>query len=65
MQRPGRDFRSYSLTPGWPIEVEVQCANGGVAVVIDRVPWLAGEHAQRIVITNAVATPLPAHRAAA
>jgi hypothetical protein len=32
---------------------------------IDRVPWLAGENAQRVVIVDAVATPLPAdHRAA-
>jgi hypothetical protein len=66
--RPDPHFRPYALAPGWPITIEVHCAAGGVALVhgvIDRVPWLAGENAQRVVIVDAVATPLPAdHRAA-
>lgn len=61
--RPDPHFRPYSLVPGWPISIEVHCADGGVALVqgvIDRVPWLAGEIAQRIVIVDAVAKPLTA-----
>jgi hypothetical protein len=49
--------------PGYPITIEVRCADGGVALVrgiVDRVPWLAGEVAQRVVIVDAVAKPLPA-----
>jgi hypothetical protein len=41
----------------------VHCADGGVALVrgiVDRVPWLAEENAQRVVIVDAVAQPLPA-----
>ena len=53
--RPDPHFRPYSVTPGWPVTLEVHCADGGVALVhgvIDRVPWLAGENAQRIVISR-------------
>jgi hypothetical protein len=41
----------------------VHCADGNVALVrgiVDCVPWLAGENAQRVVIVDAVAKPLPA-----
>jgi hypothetical protein len=61
--RPDPYFRPYSLAPGWPITIEVHCADGGVALVrgtVDRVPWLAGENAQKVVIVDAVAQPLPA-----
>jgi hypothetical protein len=61
--RPDPHFRPYSLAPGWPIQIEVHCADGNVALVrgiVDRVPWLAGENAQRVVIVDAVAKPLPA-----
>ena len=61
--RPDPHFRPYALAPGWPITVEVHCADGGVALVrgiVDRVPWLAGENAQTVVIVDAVAQPLPA-----
>jgi hypothetical protein len=61
--RPDPHFRGYSLAPGCPIELEVHCADGSVAYVrgvVDRVPWLAGEIAQRVVIVDAVARPLPA-----
>jgi hypothetical protein len=61
--RPDPHFRPYSLAPGWPITIEVHCADGGVALVrgtVDRVPWLAGEIAQRVVVVDAVAQPLPA-----
>jgi hypothetical protein len=61
--RPDPHFRPYSLAPGWPVTIEVHCADGGVALVhgtIDRVPWLAGEYAQRVVVVDAVAQPLPA-----
>jgi hypothetical protein len=66
--RPDPHFRPYGLAPGWPIEIEVHCADGGVALVrgtIGRVPWLAGEHAQRVVIRDAVARPLQADPRAA
>src|SRR4051794_8777343 len=45
------------------ITIEGHCADGGVALVrgtIDRVPGLTGENAQKIVIVDAVAEPLPA-----
>jgi hypothetical protein len=61
--RPDPHFPPYSLAPGWPITIEVHCADGGVALVrgtVDRVPWLAGEIAQRVVVVDAVAQPLPA-----
>jgi len=61
--RPDPHFRSYALTPGCPITLEVHCADGGVALVqgiVDRVPWLAGENAQRVVVVDAVARPPPA-----
>jgi hypothetical protein len=61
--RPDPHFRGYSLAPGWPIELEVHCADGSVALVrgiVDRMPWLAAEIAQRLVIVDAVARPLPA-----
>jgi hypothetical protein len=66
--RPDPHFRPYSLAPGWPITIEVHCADGGVALVhgvVDRVPWLAGEHAQRVVVVDAVAQPLQADPRAA
>jgi hypothetical protein len=56
-------FRAYQLAPGWPIQIEVHCADGGVALVhgvVDRVPSLAGQYAQRVVIVDAVAQALPA-----
>ena len=59
--RPDPHFRAYTLAPGWPIELEVHCVDGSVALVrgtIDRVPWLAGDTAQRVVIVEAVARPL-------
>src|SRR5262245_57923300 len=57
-----RTFRRYTITPGWPVMIEVHCADGEVALVhgrIDRVPWPAGENAQRVVVVDAVARPLP------
>jgi hypothetical protein len=61
--RPDRHFRSYALSPGWRITLEIHCADGGVALVrgtVERVPWLAGENAQKVVVVDAVARPLPA-----
>jgi hypothetical protein len=48
---------SRSLAPGWPITLEVHCAGVRVALVrgvVDSVPWLAGEIAQRVVVRDAV-----------
>jgi hypothetical protein len=61
--RPDPHFRAYGLAPGCPIEVEVHCADGSVALlrgIVDRVPWLAGNYAQQVVLVDAVARPLPA-----
>jgi hypothetical protein len=60
---PTRTSARPVSAPGWPIQIEVHCADGNVALVrgiVDRVPWLAGENAQRVVIVDAVAKPLPA-----
>lgn len=68
MPRPDPHFRAYALAPGWPITIEVHCVDGGVALVrgtVDRVPFLAGEYAQRLVIRDAVARPLQADSRAA
>ena len=62
--RPDPHFRAYTLAPGWPIELEVQCAGRSVALVrmtIDRA-HLAGETAQRVMIVEAVARPLAVPR---
>ena len=61
--RPDPHFRPYGLVPGCSIDIEVHCADGSVALlrgVVDRVPWLAGNHAQQVVLVDAVARPLPA-----
>jgi hypothetical protein len=59
---------SRSLAPGWPITLEVHCAGVRVALVrgvVDSVPWLAGEIAQRVVVRDAVVRPLQADTRAA
>jgi hypothetical protein len=61
--RPDPHFRPYALAPGWPITIEVHCADGGVALVrgvVDRVPWQAANVAGHVVIVDATAKPLPA-----
>jgi hypothetical protein len=54
-------FRPYELRPGWPITFEVRCADGSAAIVtgvIDKVPHLAGNIAQRVVVRDATARPV-------
>jgi len=61
-QRPTpQKFRPYKLMPGAPITFEVHCLDGSRAVVtgiVDKVPHLAGEVAQRVVVTQATAMPV-------
>lgn len=48
------------MVPGDPIVIEVRAANGEVFViraVVDGVPWVAGERAQRLVVRDATAEP--------